>query len=115
VVAAGPLATALVGAGVGAATGGLIGALVGLGISKEDANAYAEGVRRGGSLVVVRSDDAMADRARDILALAWNMGRGRARRADHGKLISGNTLRSAMNRESVLGSGQLLELLPKIF
>ncbi|MEO7912084.1 MAG: general stress protein, partial [Roseiflexaceae bacterium] len=59
VLAAGPLAAALgaagastlVGAGVGAATGGLIGGLIGLGIPEEDANMYAEGVRRGGTLV----------------------------------------------------------------
>jgi len=60
VVAAGTLATALgstaVGAGIGAATGGLVGGLVGAGVPEEDANVYAEGVRRGGSLLTVQVD-----------------------------------------------------------
>ena len=74
VIAAGPLATALsglVGAGVGAVaggvTGGLIGALVDLGVPEEQAGYYAEGVRRGGTLVVVQTTDDMADDARNIL------------------------------------------------
>lgn len=45
------------GAGIGAAAGGLIGALVGLGIPEEQANTYAEGVRRGGVLVLVHAND----------------------------------------------------------
>jgi len=60
VVAAGTLATALgstaVGAGIGAAAGGLVGALVGAGIPEEDAHVYAEGVRRGGSVLSVQVD-----------------------------------------------------------
>jgi len=71
VVAAGTLATALgttaAGAGIGAAAGGLIGALVGLGIPEEDANFYAEGVKRGGVLVTVRADDDRATEVMDIL------------------------------------------------
>lgn len=54
VAAAGPLTGALVGAGAGAATGGLIGALVGVGIPEAEAERYAEGVRRGGALLVVQ-------------------------------------------------------------
>jgi len=68
VIAAGTLATALAttaaGAGIGAAAGGLIGALVGLGIPEEDAQFYAEGVKRGGVLVTVQTSD---DRANDAL------------------------------------------------
>jgi len=68
IVAAGTLATALgttaAGAGIGAAAGGLIGALVGLGIPEEDAQFYAEGVKRGGVLVTVQTSD---DRANDAL------------------------------------------------
>jgi hypothetical protein len=60
VVAAGWLASTAVGAAVGAvaggATGGLLGALKDAGHSDEEANVYAEGVRRGGSLVSVKSD-----------------------------------------------------------
>ncbi|HUM71506.1 MAG TPA: hypothetical protein PLK31_21985, partial [Chloroflexota bacterium] len=57
VLAAGPLVTTLAGAGIGAVTGGLIGALVDLGIDEADAKYYAEGVRRGGTLVTVNSPD----------------------------------------------------------
>jgi len=62
VVAAGWLAATAVGAAAGAATGGVVGALVEAGVSEEDAHSYAEGVRRGGTLVSARVADA--DRAR---------------------------------------------------
>jgi hypothetical protein len=62
VVAAGWLASTALGAAAGAATGGVVGALTQAGISKEDAPLYAEGVRRGGTLVSARVPDA--DRAR---------------------------------------------------
>jgi hypothetical protein len=45
---------ALGGAGVGAATGGFVGSLTEAGIAPEDANVYAEAVRRGGTLISVR-------------------------------------------------------------
>lgn len=74
VLAAGPLATAIsaiTGAGVGAmaggAAGGLIGALVDLGLPEETAGNYAEGVRRGGTLVTVRTEDHQAEEARRIM------------------------------------------------
>src|SRR5215218_4694006 len=67
VVAAGWLVSTLVGAGAGAAIGGLAGALVGAGVSEADAQVYEEGVRRGGTLVTVRADDAQVDRVVDIL------------------------------------------------
>ncbi|KMO32706.1 hypothetical protein VQ02_22920 [Methylobacterium variabile] len=67
VVAAGWLVATLTGAGVGAAAGGLIGSLTGAGLSEEHAHSYAEGVRRGGTLVTVRADDAHADRVYSIL------------------------------------------------
>ena len=57
VVAAGWLVATAVGAGVGAASGGLLGSLVGAGVSETDAHVYAEGVRRGGSLVTVKAED----------------------------------------------------------
>jgi hypothetical protein len=62
VVAAGWLASTALGAAAGAATGGVVGALTQAGISKEDAPLYAEGVRRGGTLVSARVPDA--DRAK---------------------------------------------------
>jgi uncharacterized protein (TIGR02271 family) len=67
VIAAGPIVATLIGAGVGAATGGIVGALVGLGIPEDEANAYAEGVRRGGTLVTVRTEDNMAEKAVRIM------------------------------------------------
>lgn len=62
VVAAGWLAATAVGAAAGAATGGIVGALTEAGVSEADAHSYAEGVRRGGTLVSARVADA--DRSR---------------------------------------------------
>ncbi len=67
VVAAGWLASTALGAGVGAAAGGLVGALTGAGVDEADAHVYAEGIRRGGTLVTVRAEDSMAAQAADIL------------------------------------------------
>ena len=67
VVAAGWLAATAVGAAAGAATGGLVGALTKSGVSKEDAPLYAEGVRRGGTLVSARVPDADRTRLDAIL------------------------------------------------
>jgi uncharacterized protein (TIGR02271 family) len=70
VIAAGPLVTALAGAGLGATAGGIIGALTDLGVPEEEAHYYAEGVRRGGVLVAVDTDDQRADRAAEIMERA---------------------------------------------
>jgi uncharacterized protein (TIGR02271 family) len=67
IVAAGPLVSALVGAGVGAAGGGLLGALVGWGIPETEAGYYAEGIRRGGTLVAVRAQEHQVDRIVDVM------------------------------------------------
>jgi hypothetical protein len=74
VLAAGPLATAvtaLLGAGAGAVAGGvaggLLGALIDMGIPEEHASYYAEGVRRGGALVTVDTDDTNLERVRGIM------------------------------------------------
>ena len=66
-VAAGVLATTLVGAAGGSVVGGLIGALTDAGVSEEDAHVYSEGVRRGSSLVTVTTDDVRASKAESIL------------------------------------------------
>jgi hypothetical protein len=58
VVAAGWLATTALGALAGGATGGVVGALTQSGVSEDDAHVYAEGVRRGGTLLTVRVPDA---------------------------------------------------------
>jgi len=62
VVAAGWLASTALGATAGAATGGVVGALTQAGVSEEEAPLYAEGVRRGGTLVSAKVPEA--DRAR---------------------------------------------------
>ena len=67
VIAAGWLVSTLVGAGAGAAVGGLAGALADAGLSDEEAQHYAEGVRRGGALVTVKVDEAQMDRVVRIL------------------------------------------------
>ncbi|HEY0099898.1 MAG TPA: YsnF/AvaK domain-containing protein [Pyrinomonadaceae bacterium] len=67
VVAAGPLAAIIAGAGIGATAGGLISGLTRLGVTEEDANYYAEGVRRGGTLISVDAADDRAERAVAIM------------------------------------------------
>ena len=67
VVGAGWLATTLVGAAAGGVTGGIIGAMTDAGVDEADAHVYAEGVRRGGTLVTARVDESEADAATAIL------------------------------------------------
>ncbi|MET0531151.1 MAG: general stress protein [Microvirga sp.] len=66
-VAAGWLAATAIGAGTGAVTGGIIGALTGAGVSDEDAHVYAEGLRRGGTLVTVRVTEDQYELVRMLL------------------------------------------------
>ena len=68
VVAAGWLASTAAGAAAGAATGGIVGALTQAGVSDEDASRYAEGVRRGGTLVSARVPDGDKTRLEPMLA-----------------------------------------------
>lgn len=67
VVAAGWLVATAAGAAAGGLTGGIIGALTQAGVSDEDAHVYAEGVRRGGTLVTARVSDADASRLEAVL------------------------------------------------
>jgi hypothetical protein len=67
IVAAGWLIAALAGAGAGAAAGGALGSLTGAGVDEAEAPVYAEGVRRGSSLVVVRAPEARMVEAEAIL------------------------------------------------
>jgi hypothetical protein len=71
VVAAGWLVATLAGVGVGAVVGGgaggLVGSLTGSGVPEDDAHVYAEAVRRGGSLVTARVDEARVGEAERIL------------------------------------------------
>jgi hypothetical protein len=70
VVAAGWLASTALGAVVGGTAGGLIGALTAAGVSKEDAHVYAEGIRRGGTLVTARVPDGDRAKCEAILSRA---------------------------------------------
>jgi hypothetical protein len=71
VVAAGWLVAtavgAVAGAAVGGAAGGLVGSLTNSGVPERDANVYAEGVRRGGTLVTAKVDDTRANEAQAVL------------------------------------------------
>jgi uncharacterized membrane protein len=53
------LGSAVAGSGVGAVAGGLlVGGLAKMGLSEEQAHLYAEGVKRGGLLLAVHTDEA---------------------------------------------------------
>jgi hypothetical protein len=71
VIAAGPVLAALTEAGVGmvagSITGGIVASLVKSGVPRDEAALYSEGVRRGGSLVIVATDDAHYAQARTLL------------------------------------------------
>ena len=89
VIAAGWLAStaagALAGAAVGGAAGGLVGALTRDGVSEDHAHVYSEAVRRGGSLVSARVDDARCadvEATLDSLRAVEPAERGNAYRAE---------------------------------
>ncbi|EPE96260.1 general stress protein [Rhizobium grahamii] len=71
VVAAGWLVATAAGAAAGAVAGGAVGGIVGAmmneGVPEEEANFYAEGVRRGGSLVTARVDESQVATAQAAL------------------------------------------------
>jgi uncharacterized protein (TIGR02271 family) len=68
IIAAGPIAAALAGAGIGAVAGGIIGALTNIGVPEEEAHYYAEGVKRGGTVITVHArDDRTADCAAQVM------------------------------------------------
>ncbi|MBT3071038.1 hypothetical protein KKP04_09165 [Rhodomicrobium sp. Az07] len=66
-VAAGVLATTLAGAATGAVAGGLLGGLVAYGISEDEAEVYAESLKRGGTLVSLRAAEDRADEGERIM------------------------------------------------
>lgn len=68
VIAAGPLATALLSTSIGAGVGAITGGLVDAGVPESEAEYYSEGVRRGGTLLTLQADnDASVERAMDII------------------------------------------------
>lgn len=85
VVAAGWLAAtaagAAAGAVVGGAAGGIIGAMTDSGVPEEDAHVYAEGLRRGGTMVIAKVDEAQASHAEAILQSANRVDLDRRRSA----------------------------------
>lgn len=64
-VVAGPVVAGLTGAVAGALTGGIVGALVKSGVPEDEAPYYAEGIRRGGTLISIETSDSL--RAEDIM------------------------------------------------
>jgi hypothetical protein len=71
VVAAGWLVAGAVGAAagatVGAAAGGITGSFVAAGVTREEADFYAEGIRRGGTVVTVKADAKHESMAEQII------------------------------------------------
>jgi hypothetical protein len=71
IVAAGWLAATVAGAAVGAlaggATGGLVGAMTNAGVEEDAAHVYAEGVRRGGTILTIQVDDGRRDQIKQVL------------------------------------------------
>ena len=67
VVALGWAASTLAGVVAGGVAGSIIGALIESGISKDDADVYAEAIRRGGALIVARVPDSDAARYQAVL------------------------------------------------
>jgi hypothetical protein len=65
-IAAGTLATVAAGAAAGGVVGGAIGLLTGHGVSNADSHLYAEGLKRGGTLVTVVADEDTLDGFREI-------------------------------------------------
>jgi hypothetical protein len=64
-IVAGPIVAGLTGAVAGTLTGGIVGALVKTGVPEDEAPYYAEGIRRGGTLISIQTSDVL--RAEDIM------------------------------------------------
>ena len=67
VVAAGWLAATAAGTLGGIVAGGIVGALMEAGVPEADAHVYSESIRRGGTMVTVRTDDTNESLARSVL------------------------------------------------
>lgn len=64
-IAAGPIVAGLTGAVAGAVTGGVVGVLVKSGVPEDEAPYYAEGIRRGGTLISIQTSDTLT--VKDIM------------------------------------------------
>jgi hypothetical protein len=67
IIALGPLATILLGAGTGTLAGSLVGAIVEWDVPEEEAEYYAERVQQGSTLVFVKTSDDQVDQVTSIL------------------------------------------------
>jgi len=67
VVAAGWLVATLTGAAAVGTAGGIVGALSQAGVSPDDADVYAESIRRGGALVSVKVEEAERARVQALM------------------------------------------------
>lgn len=67
IIAAGPLAAGIMGAGIGAASGGLIGALKDRGIPETDASRLSEAIRNGRAMLTAYVKSERADDVADFL------------------------------------------------
>lgn len=84
-VAAGPIISAIAGAGVGGTVGGLAGGLIGLGIPEIEAKKYEGYVKNGGILLSVHVDDSEWEKkAKSILETsgAENIGTSAEKKSD---------------------------------
>jgi hypothetical protein len=111
------LAGAGAGALAGGAAGGLLGALTDAGLPEEQASFYAEGVRRGGTLLAVRVPDGRLDQVRDVLerhdpvdlderAAAWRQ-EGWTRYDPNAGPYTGERMTASHTSESMLASSRL--------
>jgi hypothetical protein len=80
VLATGPVAAALAGISGGPAGDSLMKVLTDYGVPADETPWYTGGVRRGGTLVIVETDDAGAERAADIMR-CYTMADPEARRS----------------------------------
>jgi len=67
VVIGGALASVFVGAGLGASVGGVMAGLMSAGVDESDARLFEEGLRHGGVVLTVHTDEAHTRRAVEIL------------------------------------------------
>jgi uncharacterized membrane protein len=67
-IAAGPIMSAIAGAGIGGTIGGITGGLIGLGIPEFEAQKYEGHIKNGGILITIHVDDTIWEmKAKEIL------------------------------------------------